>query len=393
MDFFDESTETISGLRPAAPAGDGESFMLRAIRLAELGRGTTSPNPLVGAVVVRGGKPVGEGWHERAGGPHAEVVALEKAGKQAEGATMYVTLEPCAHHGRTLPCVKAIRKAGISKVVVALRDPNPDVKGGGWEQLEAAGISVEQGAYEDVARRQNEAFIKRVTTGLPFLTLKMAMSVDGRVATNTGSSRWISGEDSRSEVHEMRAASDAVMVGIGTVLMDDPQLTARTGRTDQKQPLRVVVDWDARTPVGSRLADVSLAPTLVAASDRAPQRAVDALQLRGVEVIRAGVGGRVDLRALMEELASRDMNAVQCEGGPGLAAMLLREKLVDRMVLFIAPCIISGRDAPGPIGGEGIEEMIDAMSVRFDSVGVSGEDIRIVACPVYDQESDKCSQE
>jgi diaminohydroxyphosphoribosylaminopyrimidine deaminase/5-amino-6-(5-phosphoribosylamino)uracil reductase len=316
------------------------------------------------------------------------VAALEKAGKQAEGATMYVTLEPCAHHGRTLPCVKAIRKAGISKVVVALRDPNPDVKGGGWEQLEAAGISVEQGAYEDVARRQNEAFIKRVTTGLPFLTLKMAMSVDGRVATNTGSSRWISGEDSRSEVHEMRAASDAVMVGIGTVLMDDPQLTARTGRTDQKQPLRVVVDWDARTPVGSRLADVSLAPTLVAASDRAPQRAVDALQSRGVEV-----GGRVDLRALMEELASRDMNAVQCEGGPGLAAMLLREKLVDRIVLFIAPCIISGRDAPGPIGGEGIEEMIDAMSVRFDSVGVSGEDIRIVACPVYDQESDKCSQE
>ena len=393
MDFFDERTETIAGLRPAPPSGDGETFMLRALRLAELGRGTTSPNPLVGAVVIKGGNIEGEGWHERAGGPHAEVVALGKAGKNAEGATMYVTLEPCAHQGRTPPCVKAIKKSGISKVVVAMRDPNPEVKGGGWEQLEAAGIKVEQGAYEELAQRQNEAFLKRVTTGLPFVTLKMAMSVDGRVATNTGSSRWISGEDSRAEVHEMRAASDVVMVGIGTVLMDDPELTARTGRTGQRQPLRVVVDWDARTPVGSHLADVSLAPTLLAASDRAPQKAVNALEARGVEVFRTGVGGKVDLRALMEELVRRDVNTVQCEGGPGLASMLLRERLVDRIVLFIAPCIISGRDAPGPVGGEGIEDMAEAMSVRFDSVGISGEDLRIVAYPVYDQESDRCSQE
>lgn len=384
MELVDACMETIAGKPVSDPEGADERFMLRALRLAERGRGTTSPNPMVGAVIVGDGPIIAEGWHERAGGLHAEAMALAQAGEEASGATVYVTLEPCAHHGRTPACVDALKAAGVSRVVLAMRDPNPDVKGGGWEALSSAGIEVVEGPYRQLAERQNEAYIKRVTTGLPFLTLKMAMSLDGRVATNTGISRWISGEESRAEVHRMRAQSDAVMVGIGTVLRDDPELRARTGHEVDRQPLRVVVDWEARTPLSSKLADVSVAPTLIAISDRAPEKAVAALRSRGVEVLRAGEGGRVDLRGLLKELSDREVTTVQCEGGPGLAAMLMQAGLVDKLAIFVAPMVISGRDAPGLIGGEGIEEIAGAARVRIDSVTAFGEDIRVVAYTATD---------
>ncbi len=384
--------ETIAGRRPPVPRSDEERFMLRALLLAERGRGRTSPNPMVGALIVKDGKTIGEGWHARAGGPHAEVSALRDAGEAARGATLFVTLEPCNHEGRTPPCAKAVKSAGIARVVMAMGDPNPDVRGGGFEELASSGIVVEQGPYEELAGKQNEAFLKLVTTGLPFVTVKMAMSLDGRVATNTGSSKWISGDGSREQVHVMRGLSDAVMVGIGTVLKDDPMLTARTPPPPGKQPLRVIVDWEARTPVVSNVADVTKAPTLLAVSDRAPQRSVSALEETGVEVVRAGEGGRVDLSALMGTLAENGVMTVLCEGGPGLAAMLFNAGLVDKLVLFVAPLVISGRDAPGPIGGEGIDEMMQARQMRIDTILPVGEDIRVVAYPRREREI-KCSPE
>lgn len=363
------------------PATEEERHMLGALELAEMGRGTTSPNPMVGAMVVAGGEVVGDGFHERAGGPHAEVGAIAMAGEKARGATLYVTLEPCAHQGRTPPCADLIVRAGLTTVVMAMGDPNPLVAGNTERIFADAGIEVRRGPYGDIALCQNEAYVKWITTGMPFVTLKMAMSMDGKIATRTGDSKWVSSEEARADVHQTRAASDAVMVGIGTVLRDDPRLTARNPGV-ARQPVRVVVDSMARTPLESRVLDLDAAPTIVAVTARAHPQRVESLRARGVEVIEAGAGGQVDLAKLMKLLGEREVASVLAEGGPTVAAALLECGIADKVVFYVAPKVVGGADAPGPVGGDGVGLMADAVGMSMDSVEVVGPDVKLTAYAV-----------
>jgi diaminohydroxyphosphoribosylaminopyrimidine deaminase/5-amino-6-(5-phosphoribosylamino)uracil reductase len=378
MRLIEAHENTIAGMRLPEPAGDDERWMLRALLLAERGRLTTSPNPMVGAVIVDGREVVGEGFHQRAGGPHAEVIALERAGDRASGATMYVTLEPCAHEGRTPPCARMLAGAGLGAVVMAMRDPNPLVAGKGEQVLRTAGVTVRSGVLGDVAARLNEAYLKWMSSGRPFVTLKMAMSMDGKVATRTGDSRWVTSGESRADVHRMRAQSDAVMVGIGTVLKDDPRLTARDVGA-QRQPLRVVLDSAGRMPLQSKVLDGG-AETLVAVSENASPEGIAGIQREGAEVIVTG-GRRVDIGALLEVLAGRGAIAVLAEGGPTVAAALLEGHLVDRAVFYVAPKVIGGDDAPGPVGGEGADVVSAARAFEVDSVYETGPDLKIVSYP------------
>jgi diaminohydroxyphosphoribosylaminopyrimidine deaminase/5-amino-6-(5-phosphoribosylamino)uracil reductase len=380
MDLINDRIETIAGLRKPEPATDEERLMLRALELAEKGRGSTSPNPMVGAVIGRGGEVLGEGYHEVMGGPHAEVNALANVAGDPAGATMYVTLEPCAYQGRTPPCADRVVDSGIVKVVMAIEDPNPLVSGKGERFLRDRGVEVTIGPYSEIALRQNEAYLKWVTEGLPFVTLKMAMSLDGKVATRTGDSKWISSGISRADVHRIRAVSDAVMVGIGTVVQDNPQLTVRTGE-ERPNPLRVVVDSLARTPLESEIAHPNEAPTIIAVTDSAPEDSAKALVAQGVEVVRLDDDGKVDLKGLLELLGGRGVTSLLVEGGPELTRAMWEAGLVDKLVFYFAPKVIAGCNAPGPIGGTGVSCIEDADSLAIDAVYVMGPDFKVVAYP------------
>jgi diaminohydroxyphosphoribosylaminopyrimidine deaminase/5-amino-6-(5-phosphoribosylamino)uracil reductase len=351
--------------------------MRRALRLAERARGRTAPNPMVGAVVVSGDESVSEGYHHRAGEPHAEILALRAAGERARGATLYVTLEPCCHHGRTPPCTDAVLAAGVRRVVAATLDPFPKVAGGGVATLRAAGVEVTVGVLEAEARRQNEAFRKAVTGGLPFVTLKAAMTLDGKIATVTGDSRWVTGEVARRHVHRLRDHHDAILVGIGTVRADDPLLTARLPRA--RDPVRVVVDARADLPLNSQIgATLATVRTLVAVTEAAPPSRRDALAAAGAEVLALPAdGGRVDLRALMEALVRRELHSVLVEGGAEIHASLLAAGLVDKVILYVAPKLIGGREAPGPVGGPGIARMNDAIPLHDLRVRRFGADLAV----------------
>jgi diaminohydroxyphosphoribosylaminopyrimidine deaminase/5-amino-6-(5-phosphoribosylamino)uracil reductase len=380
MELITPTTETVAGIPKPAPGSEDERHMLRALELAERGRGTTSPNPMVGAVIVADGEVVGEGYHERAGGPHAEVGAVESAGASARGATIYVTLEPCSHQGRTPPCAALLLEAGLAQVVIAMKDPNPLVAGGGARMLAEGGVEVVEGPYGEIARRQNESYVTWVTSGRPFVTLKMAMSLDGKVATMTGDSRWVTADVARADVHRMRAASDAVMVGIGTVLADDPALTAREVGA-KRQPARVIVDSRARTPLGSKVTDTTEARTLIAVTASAPAERRNALEERGIEIVEAGAGDRVDLLSLLEALGQREVTSVLAEGGPTVTASLLEQGLADKLVFYLAPKVVGGRRAPGPVGGEGPEAMSMARAFEIDAVEAIEPDLKITAYP------------
>ncbi len=358
-----------------------EQFMARALQLAELGRGKTSPNPLVGAVIVHNDRIVGEGYHRKAGTPHAEIHALRDAGEKANGAVMYVTLEPCCHHGRTPPCTKSIIEAGIAEVVVGMADPNPLVSGKGIKILREAGISVIVGVLEKDVRLQNESFIKYISTKCPFVTLKAAISLDGKVATRTGESRWITGEEARLWVHRMRAANDAIMVGIGTVLADDPLLTVRLDG-EYEQPLRVIVDSSLRIPETSMLVKTaSEVPTVVAAVQGSYSEAKRAqLERAGLEVWDLpAIKGKVDLVTLMKELGKREITSLLLEGGSTLNASALEAGIIDKFVFFQAPLIIGGQDSPGVFGGMGCERLKDCLRLAQMSVQRVGEDLMITA--------------
>jgi diaminohydroxyphosphoribosylaminopyrimidine deaminase/5-amino-6-(5-phosphoribosylamino)uracil reductase len=312
----------------------------RALELAERGRGTTQPNPVVGAVVVREGEIVGEGWHERAGGPHAEVVALEAAGERARGATLYVTLEPCAHHGRTPPCADAVVEAGIARVLCACSDPNPKTDGAGLRRLREAGVTVEL-ADEDLAvraRRQNEAYRVWVAQGRPFVTYKAALTLDGRVAAAGGEARWISGAESRRRVHELRAASDAVAVGMGTARAENPVLTARDVPA-ARQPRRLAFGHGP-LPEGSEL-----------------------------ELLEGPLADE------LRRLAGEGVQSLLLEGGPTLAGAFLRAGLVDKLLLFVAPALVGGDDAPPLFAGPGAPTLADALRVHELEVGRAGADL------------------
>jgi diaminohydroxyphosphoribosylaminopyrimidine deaminase / 5-amino-6-(5-phosphoribosylamino)uracil reductase len=366
----------MSGERPATgPAGEDRVFMAEALALAERGRGLTSPNPIVGAVVVRGGAIVGRGFHARAGGPHAEVAALREAGDQARGATLYVTLEPCNHQGKTPPCVDAILAAGIRRVVAAARDPNPRVRGGGEAALRAGGVEVHLGCLEADARAANRVFFGAVERRRPHVTLKCAMTLDGKIAAFDRQARWITGEDARREAHRMRSESDAVLIGIETALADDPALTVRLDSPWPREPLRVVVDSRARLPLDARLIDAGdPARAVIAVAAEAPAARVARLGARGVTVLACkSRDGRVDLADLGARLFAMDVMGVLLEGGSELNGAFVEAGLVDRAAVFIAPMLIGGADAPTAVGGRG-RALADAIRLRSVTVRPVGSD-------------------
>jgi diaminohydroxyphosphoribosylaminopyrimidine deaminase/5-amino-6-(5-phosphoribosylamino)uracil reductase len=338
-----------------------EVWMRRALELAERGRGWVEPNPLVGAVVIRDGRFVGEGWHRRFGEAHAEIRALAAAGEAARDATLYVTLEPCCHFGKTPPCTDSILRAGIRRVVAALPDPFPAVAGKGAEILRQAGVTVEFGVCEAEARRLNAPYLKLLTTGRPWVHAKWAMTLDGKIATRSGDSRWISNETSRRRVHELRGRMDAILVGIGTVLADNPQLTARP--PGSRTPARIVLDSHGRIPQDAIVVQTAhSAPTIVATTESMPQMRRAALQQHGCEVlILPEQHGRVSVDALIAELGRRRLTNLLVEGGSGVLGAFFDAVAIDEFHVFIAPRLMGGATAKTPIGGIGVQQMADTL--------------------------------
>lgn len=353
-------------------------MMARALQLAERGLWTTSPNPRVGCVLVRDGDIVGEGWHEKAGEPHAEVHALRAAGEKVRGATAYVTLEPCSHHGRTPPCAEALIAAGVSRVVAAMTDPNPLVAGKGLALLQAAGIATASGLLENEARELNIGFVSRMTRGRPWLRLKAAASLDGKTALNNGLSQWITGPDARRDGHAWRARACAILTGIGTVRDDNPHLNVRDVATP-RQPLRVVVDSQLETPLDARI--LHGGPTLIAGAVANGER-MAALRAAGAEVlILPNRSGKVDLAALLAALGQRGINEVHAEAGFKLNGSLLREGLVDELLLYLAPCLI-GHAASGLFNLPELARLDGKHHLQIRDLRQVGADIRILARPV-----------
>ena len=356
--------------------------MRRALALAERGWGRVSPNPMVGAVVVRDGRVVGEGWHEGPGLPHAEIMALREAGADAaRGATVVCTLEPCDHTGRTAPCTQALIEAGVARVVAATGDPNPLVDGAGFARLRAAGVEVVHGPLAAEARRLNEAFERHVMTGLPFVTLKSAATLDGKTAAADGSSKWITGEAARADVQRLRAGADAIVVGSRTVIADDPALTVRDPAfADARPPLRVVVDSRGAIAADARLFD-GAAPTVVATSERAPSARVAEWTAAGAEVLTLDLdaSGGVSLLGLMTTLGKRDVQGVLVEGGATLAWSVVRDGLADKVVLYVAPRLVGGVKAPGVLGGPGFAPIAESLALEFSAITRLGPDLKVEA--------------
>jgi diaminohydroxyphosphoribosylaminopyrimidine deaminase/5-amino-6-(5-phosphoribosylamino)uracil reductase len=359
-------------------------YMTWALRLAESARGATSPNPMVGCVIVKEGQIVGQGAHLRAGGPHAEVHALRMAGEEAKGATMYVTLEPCSHTGRTPPCADAVVHAGIARLVVAMLDPNPRVSGQGVERVRAAGIQVDVGVCEEEARQLNEVFVKFITTRRPFVTLKAAMTLDGKIATHTGDSRWITGEAARAFVHRLRGEHDAILVGVGTVLADNPRLTAR-GEGAGKSPLRIILDSRLRTPLSAHVfQDVHRVPTWIVCGPAAPRDKRHRLEEQGVTVLELPnpAGGKLPLGKLLDLLGEREVTSLLVEGGANVNGSFLDEHRIDKIVMFVAPKLVGGL-APTPFAGHGASRMGEAVPLRGVTVQSFENDVCITGYPVF----------
>ena len=352
-------------------------MMARALQVAERGLWTTSPNPRVGCVIVRDGLIVGEGWHEKAGEPHAEVHALRAAGDQARGATAYVTLEPCSHYGRTPPCAEALIAAGVSRVVAAMRDPNPLVAGKGLAMLEAAGIETACGLLENEARELNIGFVSRMTRGLPWVRLKVAASLDGKTALNNGVSQWITGPEARRDGHAWRARACAILTGIGTVRDDDPSLTVRDVVTT-RQPLRVIVDSKLETPLDAKI--LQGGPVLIAAAVNSENRAKSLVAAGAEVIVLPNPQGKVELRDLLQALAKRGINEVHAEAGFKLNGSLLREGLVDEFLIYLAPCLI-GHDAAGLFNLPALTSLDGKQRLQIRDLRQVGADIRVLARP------------
>ena len=353
-----------------------ENIMRRALRLARKGAMWVSPNPMVGAVIVQGTGVVGEGWHRRFGGPHAEIEALAAARSAARGATVYVTLEPCCHHGKTAPCTRALIDAGVAKVVVAMTDPFADVKGKGLDELEAAGIKVRTGLLEDEGKALNRAYLTRLSAGRPLFIAKWAMSADGKVATRTGDSKYLTGEAARTRVHEIRSESDGVLVGVETVLADDPILDSRLA--DGRTPVAIVLDSTCRTPLESKLVQRG-GRVIIATTSSAPKDRRDALARAGCEVVAFDASdNRVDLEALGQHLGAKPMNQVLVEGGPTVHASFFNARLADRALVFIAPLLIGDTDSRSPVAGAGPALVKDALRLGAPVVEAIGDDVLVM---------------
>lgn len=353
-------------------------YMQQALALAQRGVGRTAPNPPVGAVIVRSGVVVGEGFHPKAGQPHAEVFALQQAAAQAETADVYVTLEPCSHQGRTGPCADALIAAGVRRVFVGVQDPNPQVAGRGLEKLRSAGIEVSVGIEEEACRRLLSPFARFIGSGMPYTIYKSAMTLDGKTATASGDSQWISGEQSRLRVHQLRDRVEAIMVGIGTVLADDPLLNTRLPDGDGRDPLRVVVDSRLRMPPAARMLQQNSKAATLIATTVTDKKKTAVLQQVGAEVlVLPEENGRACLSALWRELGKRDVQRLLLEGGAHLAGAALKAGLIDQLMLFVAPKLIGGVADYGIFAGEGCQKLANAVPVNNLSYELIGEDILI----------------
>jgi diaminohydroxyphosphoribosylaminopyrimidine deaminase / 5-amino-6-(5-phosphoribosylamino)uracil reductase len=353
-------------------------FMRRALVLAERGRNSTSPNPMVGCVVVRNGRPIGEGFHRRAGEPHAELEALRNSSEPPAGATVYVNLEPCCHQGRTPPCTRALVEAGVARVVAAVSDPNPEVSGRGFEELKSAGIGVEVGLLADEAARLNEKFLWAIRESKPFLLLKVGMTFDGKLATETGHSRWITSEPARTRSLELREEYDAILVGSGTVASDDPQLTRRLGLNGSIQPwLRIVVDATGDLPLAARLLTDGN-PTLVATAHPERHAPRDNVEIVGLPA----TGGELNLDEVLRLAYQRGARSIIAEGGARLHSTLIRRGLWQKMTAFVAPALVGGAAAPAILSGSGVARLEDAFRFRFDRAALVGPDLMVVGYPL-----------
>ena len=360
-----------------------ECFLKEVLGLARKGEGRTSPNPLVGAVIVKNGKIIGRGFHALAGSPHAEVEALRQAGRKAKGASLYVNLEPCNHFGKTPPCTEAIIKSGIKNVVISMRDPNPLNNGKGLARLRQNNIRVKEGVMKEEAEELNRPFIKFISERMPYVAVKVAQSLDGKIATKTGDSKWISAKDSREFVHQLRRRVDAVLVGVNTVLKDNPLLTSRFPKKSLTQPKKVVVDSLLRISSKNNLLKDPKS-LIIATTHKAPVKKIEFLKDKGVDVIISmDSAGFVDLRALMQSLAARGIMHILVEGGGQVVSGFLKKSLVDEMLVFISPKVIGGRDAITSVEGEGVKLVKHATRLNNIKVKLFKSDILIQGRPVY----------
>jgi diaminohydroxyphosphoribosylaminopyrimidine deaminase/5-amino-6-(5-phosphoribosylamino)uracil reductase len=361
-----------------------ESYMKIALDLARKGEGWTSPNPMVGSVIVKNGRIAGRGYHQKAGTPHAEVHALHMAGEEAKGATVYVTLEPCCHIGRTPPCTEALIDAEVKKVVVAAIDPNPRVAGKGIKRLREAGIEVITGVMEDEAKQLNEVFIKHIVSQMPFISVKSALTLDGRTATKTGSSQWITGTEARKYAHRLRHKYSAVMVGIGTILADNSRLTTRIEKENLKNPTRVIIDSSLKIPGDAHVLNTEEAPTLIYTAGNVDRDKYSLVKEKGGEIIECpGREGKVDLLQVTKDLYHRGITSILVEGGAAINGSLLDRRLIDKVYLFIAPKLVGSNNSPGVFGGVGVQNINDAIALKNMIVEKIGEDVLFTGYPVY----------
>jgi diaminohydroxyphosphoribosylaminopyrimidine deaminase/5-amino-6-(5-phosphoribosylamino)uracil reductase len=363
-----------------------EKYMKEALRLAKKGIGRTSPNPMVGAVIVRSGRIIGSGFHKRAGADHAEVDALKKIGRQATaGDVMYVTLEPCNHYGRTPPCTEAILKSGLNKIVIGAKDPNPSVSGGGAAFLKKKGIDVTTGVLESECKRLNETYMKFVSTGRPFVIAKSALTMDGWTATSIGQSKWITNDQSRAFVHRLRDRMDAVLVGVGTVLADDPLLTSRLKNRRGKDPIRVIVDTHSKMPHNAKVLNHhSDSQTLVIVNEGISTESLRPLENNMVSMIRCPAKeGRIDLGIMLDILGRMSITSLLVEGGAAIMGTLIRERLIDKFHVFKAPKILGGNDGFPMAGGPGPKNMEDALRLKDITIRRFGDDFLFTGYPIY----------
>lgn len=359
-----------------------QDYMHLALQLAASARGNTNPNPLVGAVIVKDGVIVGTGLHRKAGEPHAEVHAVNMAGDHAKDATIYVTLEPCSHYGKTPPCANLLKESGVKRVVVATEDPNPEVAGRGIRLLRDAGIEVEVGVLQQEAQKLNERFIHNMLTERPFVVAKFAMTLDGKIATYNGHSQWITSEEARADVHELRHEVDGILVGVQTVLNDNPKLTTRLQDRQGRNPIRVVLDSHLKTPVDAYVADTKVARTIIVTSLNSDEEKAQQLEGNGVEIIRVEkqVAG-LNIDELLKALYKKGITHLLVEGGGNVNASFLRSGFIDQYIVYIAPKVLGGKNSITPFTGSDVETIDLASQLEFDEVTRIGEDLRIVAYP------------
>jgi len=360
-------------------AVEDASYMKRALELAVRGSGRTSPNPLVGAVIVKNGRIIGEGWHERAGEPHAEINAIMNSRESVEGAAIYVNLEPCSHFGKTPPCAEELVRRKFKRVVTAMEDPNPLVAGRGIKLLRESGIQVDVGILSIEALKLNDIFIKHITAKAPFVLLKTAMTLDGKAASRTGDSKWISGELSRAYVHSLRNRYSSILVGVNTVIRDDPELTSRIEGVQTRNPVRIIMDSGGRIPIDANVLNIDESRrTIIAATEDMTEEKRRQLESKGAEIITTDKrNGRVDIRQLLKELARRGIDSLMIEGGGTVAAAFLEEGLIDKVAFFIAPVVIGGKTAPTPVMGEGVSLIEKGYKLKHRSISVFGQDVLI----------------